>query len=408
MVEAAAPGVVRRTARHAAFAGRAERRFPRGPHGRAYRAVLVGVAAVLLCGALPAPVLADVRLTGGVEAYESFVRIADDDWRLLTSGVGSIALAGTGSRNVRGELALSVPTTLLPLPQVDRAYLRFRLPWFRSTLGAAPLSWGEGLLLNVADLPNPAYDPAADVLTGDYRTTSVWQGELYVPLGALSFLEVVALPPLPDPTIAFASLTGGTARFDPALLPETSSTRVGARLYLNADAFAIQAGYLREEPFHRLYASVQGALGADLYLAIAHEIDSTVVATTAHLADELIATIAMSGGAIYVVSLPADRSLALRVEGEIRPADLEDGLASGAVLAGLVDLTFSPTVAASLLSIVHPTEPSTLLAPTLSWNLDQGLTLLASTRVGVGAADATYATDSPAGVTVTVGARYVF
>ena len=372
---------------------------------RGVPAVLVLTLVALL---LPVVAGADVRLTGGVEAYESFVRLADDDWRLLTLGLGSIGLAGTGSRNVRGELALSIPTTTLPFPRVDRAYLRFRLPWFRSTLGAAPLSWGEGLLLNVADLPNPAYDPAADVLTGDYRTTSVWQGEVYVPLGALSFLEAVALPPLPDPSIAVASLTGGTTGLDPSLLPEPEATRFGGRLYLNAEPLALQAGYLREKPFHRVYASLQGSLGADLYLAIAHEVDANVIATAADFADELITTITMSGGAFYVVSLRADRSIALRFEGVIRPADLEDGLASGAVLAGLVDLSLSPTVTGSLLAIAHPTEPSALLAATLGWNLDQGLTLLASTRINAGAADASYATEAPAGVAITVGARYLF
>lgn len=398
-------GMPPRESRHGVGGHRLLRRSGFGRTVRPIAFVLL-VALFATYGAAAAD--ADVRLTGGVEAYESFIRLAEGDWRLLTSGVGSVALAGIGSRNVRGELALSFPTATPPFPQVDRAYVRFRLPWFRATLGAAPLSWGEGLLLNVSDLPNPGYDPAADVLTGDYRSTSVWQANVYIPLGALSFLEAVALLPLPDASLASASLTTESSPFDPTVLPGPEAARVGGSCYLNADPLAVQAGYLYEEPFHRLYASLQGSVGADLYLAVSHAVDSGAVDTTGHLADELIGSIAMSGGGFYLVSLAADRSIAVRVEGLVRPADLEDGLASGSVLAALVDVTVSPTVAGSLLSIVHPTDPSTLVATTLTWNLDQGLTLLASTRINAGASGAVYATDSPAGVSVTVGARYVF
>ncbi|MFW5690018.1 MAG: hypothetical protein ACOC1U_10640, partial [Spirochaetota bacterium] len=264
---------------------------------RALRALVPTLLLFVAAGALSA----EVRPTAGVEVYETVFRQADDEWRLASNGLGRVTLAGTGSRNVRGELSIRFPTTTLPIPQIERAYLRFRLPWFRSTLGAAPLSWGEGILLNEADFPNLGYDPAQDFLSGDYRANALWQAQVYVPIGPLAFVEAIALPALPDPMTTLAALagaepgagpgsetgTGGTA--DPSASAAAFSTELheisaGARLYVDAGPVALQAGYFWDASRHRFSASVHGALGVDVYLSVAH----VLAETSSGFADDLI------------------------------------------------------------------------------------------------------------------------
>lgn len=384
---------------------------------RALRALVPTLLLFVAAGALSA----EVRPTAGVEVYETVFRQADDEWRLASNGLGRVTLAGTGSRNVRGELSIRFPTTTLPIPQIERAYLRFRLPWFRSTLGAAPLSWGEGILLNEADFPNLGYDPAQDFLSGDYRANALWQAQVYVPIGPLAFVEAVVLPALPDPTTTLAALagaepgagtgggtgTGGTA--DPSTSAAAFSTELheisaGARLYVDAGPVALQAGYFWDASRHRFSASVHGALGVDVYLSVAH----VLAETSSGFADDLIDGTTLSGGAFHVFSLPLDQSLSVRLEGAVRPADIDDGLPSGATIGTLVDYSVSPTVTVGLQSLVRPTDPSALVASNVSWSIDQGLTLLAAATATFGPPDSDFATDRTGSPAFTLGARYVY
>ena len=349
----------------------------------------VALAAVLLALIGPAA-LAEVRLRAGVEVYQTLLRDAPEDWRLVTAGLGTIALEAEGSRNVRGELSLSIPASLVALPAVDRAFVRFRLPGFRMTIGAAPLSWGEGLLINAGDFPNGAYDPTVDLLSGDFRADAIWQTQLYIPLGPFSFVEAAILPGLIDPTL-------GT-------LPELADTRVGGRAYVDADAIALQLGYLYDDPLHQVYTSLHGSLWADLYITVAHEIDST----TTDAFQDLLDSIVISVGAFSSFSIARDVELAVRVEGQLDPADLDADLPSGSTVALTTDLTLSPTVSAALQSVVVPTDPSALVAGSVSWNLDQGLTLLAFVQGYLGDADAVFSSDASGGISFTAGARYVY
>lgn len=333
---------------------------------------------------------ADVRVRAGLEIYETALRAGPEEWQLATSGLGTVTFEGVGSRNVRGEIALTVPADPVPALAVERAFIRFRLPWFRMTLGGAPLSWGEGILINAGDLPNPAYDPTADILSGDFRADPVWQVQLYVPMGPFSFVEVVALPPLADPA---------TGTF-----PAFAEVRSGARAYVDADLVALQLGYLYEDPFHRFYTSLQGSLGVDLYLVLAHEIEAGI----ADPFEQVLDSITLSAGGFTSFDLGRDMVLAVRLEGEIVPQELEDGLPGAASLASTIDWTLGPTVNLGLQALLAPVDPSTLLAASVSWNVDQGLTLLSLVQANVGGSTAIFATDAYAGVTFTVGARYFY
>jgi hypothetical protein len=252
------------------------------------------------------------------------------------------------------------------------------------------LSWGEGLLINAGDLPNPAYDPTADLVSGDFRVDPVWQTQVYVPIGPFSFLELVALPQPVD-------LTTGT-------LPEFSATAVGGRAYVDADVFALQLGYLYKDPVHRFYTSIQASAGVDLYLNIAHEVATGEADVFVAVLDSIV----VSGGGFHTFSLGQTMSLALRAEGQVKAADLDAGLASGASVAASADLTVSPTVTVGLQSLLAPVDPSTLVAASVRWNVDQGLTLIGLAEARLGDADAVFSTDGYGGISVTAGVRYVY
>jgi len=349
------------------------------------RLLLIGLPLLFI---LSPPLASETRLSADIEVYESILRTAPDDWRLLSSGTGSLSIASLGSRNVRGELAVSVPLTTTPTVAIDRAYVRFRLPRFRITAGSTALSWGEGLLVNSGDLPNLEYDPSSDLLAGDYRSSGIWQVELFVPLGPLSFVELLVLPELSE---------------FPAL-PDIGDARAGGRAYIDADVVAVQAGYLYDAPMHRVYGSVQGNLGVELYAAFAHE----VAQDASDVAGSLLASFEMSAGGFHTVSFARDRTVSFRIETRLKPTDLDDGLATGATIGALVDLTVLPTLNLGLQALVSPTDPSALLSGSVSWNMDQGLTILGAASGNLGDDGTTHDSAAFGSPAITLGVRYSF
>ncbi len=337
----------------------------------------------------------------------------------LLSGGGSarLDLTATGNRDVRGQLSLSADLRAAEQGTavgvtVRRAFLRARLPGFRLTAGKTRLSWGRGRFFNAGDVlfgQTPAFAAGA----GEYLTAADWLVAAYVPLGRLSFLELVALPPLEALTIDHTS-AGGRAL---ARLGEL--TVEGGYLYAGtaaAGGAAAGAGAAARE--HRGYLSLKGALpGVDWHLSAGTALPA---APGADLRRAAANRLLLTGGGLAFLDLgPEAGALSLLLEAGVRPARPWAAEAAPAPPAAALDhyglylfpeLGYRPADGwnLSLSGVVSPIDASGVAAAGASYNILQGLTLSLHAAAMFGAPEATFAWQRAGALSATLLARYVF
>ena len=371
------------------------------------------VAAMLLATLAAAAAGADLRTAVTVEAW--LAGLSNSDGAPLLNGGGSakLDLAATGNRDVRGQLSLIAdlrpPSDEDGRPaatvDVERAFLRARLPGFRLTAGKTRLAWGRGRFFNAGDIlfgQTPAFAAGA----GEFLTATDWLLAAYVPLGRLSFLELVALPPL-DPLTIDHTAAGGRA-----VVRLGELTVEGGYLYAATSAAAADS-QARE---HRGYLSLKGAIpGIDWHLSAATTLPAAAAADRRQAAEEH--ALLTAGGLGFLDLGPEAGVVRLLLEAGVRPwRAWDDTTAPPAPALERYGLYLFPEVGyspadgwnLSLSGVLSPVDGSGVAAAGASWNILQGLTLSLYTSVMYGAADDTFGWDRPGGLATTLLARYVF
>ncbi len=381
---------------------------------RGARTVVTAVLLGLLAAALAA---ADVRTAVTVEAL--LAGLSDPDGGVLLGAGGSsrLDLAATGNRNVRGQLSLraelrqeagddgaAMSGGTVAGVAVERAFLRARLPGFRLTAGKTRLTWGQGRFFNAGDIlfgQSPAFAAGA----GEFLTATDWLVAAYVPLG-LSFLEMVALPPL-EPLAIDRTDAGGRA-----VVRLGELTVEGGYLY----AAASTADAEPHEREHRGYLSLKGALaGVDWHLSGGTALPGAAGVDLSRAAAQRLF---LTGGGLAFLDLgPEAGVVTVLLEAGVRPWRAWDD-ATPAPAAALdhygvylfPELSYRPADAwnLSLSGVLSPVDASGVAAAGAFWNIHQGLTLGLYTAVMLGEREDTFAWEQPGGVSATLLARYVF
>jgi len=371
------------------------------------------VTAVLLGLLAAAPAAADVRTAVTVEALLAGLSDPDGGMLLGAGGSARLDLAATGNRNVRGQLSLRAELrqdagddgAAMSGVEVERAFLRARLPGFRLTAGKTRLAWGQGRFFNAGDIlfgQSPAYSAGA----GEFLTAAEWLVAAYVPLGRLSFLELVALPPL-HPLGIERTDAGGRA-----VVRLGELTVEGGYLYAAASAADAEP----EEREHRAYLSLKGAVvGVDWHLSGGTALPG---ATGVDLRRAAGQGLFLTGGGLAFLDLgPEAGVVTVLLEAGVRPWRAWDD-ATPAPEAALdhygvylfPELSYRPADAwsLSLSGVVSPVDGSGVAAAGASWNIHQGLTVGLYTAVMLGEREDTFALERPGGVSATLLARYLF
>jgi hypothetical protein len=354
----------------------------RAPFGRS-----AGVAVLLVLLALvPAPahlaaeVASSVTLRGSASVFRD-----EGDVQLLPLMQASLDLDSQGNKNVKGYFRLDsfVGETLgIDIPQ---AYIKVRLPWFRMTLGKTRVSWGDGLLFNAGDVVFGSMEAISGDLSGStLRNETAWLGAVYVPLGAFSFLEVVALPyGIPDPeepTFTIIPLSASPP------MP-VHSLSGGIRGAFKLGRTTLETGYYatgRTPTEHRPYISLHGHLLVDWNLSAAMAIPQ--FDTDWQQWDGFLS---ISAGMFHLVNLGLNRTLSFRLEAAVRPgerwqeargAEAQGALEPDPPIYGIdlfPEIAYSPsdTVSLQLRSLISPVDLCALSFLSVSWNIYQGLTI---------------------------------
>ena len=371
--------------------------------------------AALFLLAAAATAAADVRTTVTIDAGMNAVSHPEETLLLGSGGGARLDLVATGNRNVRGQLSIDADLHLPPASRavgsdadhlvtrlgVQRAFIRARLPGFRLTAGKTRLSWGRGRFFNAGDILF-GQEPGFAAGGGEYLTATDWLVAAYVPVGRLSFLEAVVLPP--------------------PLPARPADTAAGARAVLRLGDLTGEAGYrygdapdataARE---HRAYVSLKGALiGVDWHLSAASGLPAGGGPELREAAqDRLYIT---AGGFGFVDLGPEAGLLNVSLEAGVRPwRSWRERPETPAALDryGLYlfpELGFAPADNwnLSLSGVISPIDGSAVAAAGASWNILQGLTFSLHASAMLGDEDDTFAWERAGSLAATLAARYVF
>lgn len=401
---------------------------PRRPPRGAICAVLLIVA--LLAGVATAS--ADMRIQGELDTFTQLVWTGAE-LGLLGHTRGELDFLSPRRAAVQARLQLratlgeqqtaaGVAAERSDLLEVPRASLRFRFPLsedysMRVTAGRDRLTWGIGSLFNAADLLFGADGTsAADFsATDDVRDETTWLASFYFPMGALSYLETVALPRLAEPQFSAGGDAGeGSAANgnDGTGAAPAADTRAGLRLHTRLAGVTIEPAYLYDgrEGHHDLALALQGGWGADLYATVRLRLDADIPADPASVAGERST---LSGGIYYSFDVAADRTLTGRLETLVAPgASWENRSNPEAEYAILLypELVYAPGRTVNLIgrSVVSPIDHSALITGGVSWNVFQGFRALAFAAVQVGDQRSVYGWDRPGSFALSTGFNYRF
>ncbi len=304
-----------------------------------------------------------------------------------------ISLPSENSGNVRGEVALRTSSTT-PITSFDdiiyKAYLRTRFPSFRLTAGKTRLSWGDGMLFNAADILYGSSSVSVDLTQAELRSKTDWLISVNYPLGFFSFVEAVFLP----------SKTG-----------QAQDMGTGARLYTNVGEMKVEGGYLTKEEagrLHKFYASLQGNIGFDWYLASSITINQSNFSASATQKSWMI-----SGGLFHMQQLSGGRNLSLRLEILSRPFGawkVESQSETTCALLFYPEVVYNPTstLLLSLKAIFSPLNLSAQLTAGASWAVFEGFSLIANISSPFGKSGDLFNWDDDNAVALTLGASWIY
>jgi hypothetical protein len=325
---------------------------------------------------------------------------------VLGGGEAGLTVKSAGSREVRGLFQINALLGNGYSLEIPRAYIKARFPGFRTTVGRTRVSWGRGFFFNAADVIFEGLDLAVgDLSAAELRDRTDWLAEIYLPLGQFSYFEAVLLPysgSSRDLVLAAADL--GTP----------GNVSGGGRLAFKTGSLSWEGGYLYhgESESHRPYVSVQGHLLADLYAAASWRIP----AYGARIED-LNDYTALSAGIFTLISLPAGCSGSVRLEAGIRPGAAwqapeappgEEETGYGLYLFPELILAPRDNLSFQLRSLLSPLDGSALIMGTVSWNVYQGLTALATASCQAGEEEDTYGWRRQGSVAVSAGLEYIY
>ncbi len=409
------------------------------------------VFAVLLGLLLPAGAAADTRVQSELDTFATLVWTGDE-LGLASFARGQIDFRSPRGQPVQGRLQLRTtlgddhsPAGMRLRPallEVPRANLRFRFPiteeyTMRVTAGRDRVTWGVGSLFNAADLLFGADGTAAADFTEieDVRDETDWLTALYFPIGDLSYLETIALPPLPDLTLHPSGdgnagddnagngsggggvLGGERAGFEGT--PPVSDTSAGLRLHTQLAGVSIEPSYLWDGRGgdHNVALALQRGLVADFYAAARLRLDEEMPGEAARVLEERSI---ISTGVYYAFNLGRDRRLTGRFETLINPGGdwekqsihwqdhTEDNPEYGILL--YPELVYSPgrTVDVIARSVVSPIDRSALITCGVSWNVFGGFRAQAFAGVEAGDDEGVFGWDRPGSLRLSTGFNYRF
>ncbi len=348
---------------------------------------------------LSVPLTAKSEVSISMELYNTFYQ-GIDDW--YYNGYGKIKLdfQSTANRYTKAEFE----TDFYPVDvgsaspsdtnrfYVKRAALKTRLFGSLFTVGKTRLSWGpsNAVVFNSGDVIFGSRNPFVDFTQENIRSNTTWLSAAQLPIGLLSFVEAVILPP----TNSLDSTGNVPIGLTPAeAVPTIKQASGGVRGKFSIGNFWLEPGIyykgqeqtLNDDLGLRPYLSFAGNLGVDFYSAISTALDYT---DTKFKEDEdyriesIKKTTNMSLGLLQRLTLQ-NATMTLRLEALVQPwanweaQDISTLQATdegyGLLLYPEITYLYGNNYVYTLQAIISPIDASAQWTATVGWYISQGL-----------------------------------
>lgn len=301
-------------------------------------------------------------ITGNIEG--------SDEATTSGTAIGSLSVQSTGNSNVKSELLLDFTSTRdISTLSITKAYIKFRYPLFRTTIGKNRITWGDGVAFNAGDVIFDDYGTTDDIdLTADeLKSLNRTMVQITYPLGRFTFLEGLYLPYDFFPVIT--TNTGGTSTYDYSDLGIEKQS-FGGRFVSKAAGIKLETGYIYNgyDEVHKPYVSFNGTLLFDYHLSA-----SVNITNGEYFFDDWDETLKLTSGLFYLFELENDKTLTTRLESQIKPlGDWDDD-----ALLLYPEIAFVPNEEISLFlrSIINPLDIDVESTLGLNWKTYQGFTI---------------------------------
>lgn len=332
---------------------------------------------------------------------------------------GDITIKSNGTKNVKSQLTLDfLSMRNLSTLGIKKAWIKFRYPKVRVTLGKNRITWGEGAAFNAGDVifddyisPESsdveAFDLTADELKSINRTMVL----LSFPIGKFSFAEGIYLP------YDFFTTTELTTAATTSTVPDDKGLdqhSYGGRLVTKASGIKIETGYIYNgaESLHKPYVSFNGTLLLDYHLS-----SSVNILHGESDSDLWKNSFKISGGLFYLFELEGeeDRTLTLRLESMFKPFGVwessEDSTKQkeyGVLLYPEVSFVPNDEISLFLRSIVSPVDISSKSTLGLNWKTYQGFSIGTFLSFNLGDDGDVYSSGSDDSLSLTISVTHKF
>jgi len=336
---------------------------------------------------------ADTKLITQVEGYAVLATSSTQDPSLVCFGLGKLDLRSQGAENTRGQLTLNISYSEGIFLDISRAYVKYSLPEVRWTLGKTLASWGEGMVFNAGDLLFPDFDPSGTLSAESVKDKSLWLAGLNVPLGDLSFFEILGGAP-------------GINLLTPGPLPPWFEGALGGRGYFDMEVLALQLGYLYsgEGKEHRSFLGFNTAWDTfNFYGNAASSLPSNLFVHPSPT-QVLLDSFSFSLGFFQSLTTGWERRFSYRFEAQGKSS----ALVSSANIYGELSLELEDTQNLTLRMVYHQEDQSAVGTLLYTWQLDKGFWILVIPSIQLGEPGDKYSWNKVGGMNLTAGFRFVF
>lgn len=323
---------------------------------------------LLLITLMSISLFAEVDIDATLSGLLSLEQVGDSSTTSSGLASGSLTVKSTGSNYVKSQLTLNFQSyRSYGNMTIDKAWIKFRYPLLRVTLGKNRITWGEGAVFNAGDVIfddyiNPLTDAGDEVdLTADeLKSLNRTMGLVTFPLGRFSFFEMIYLP---YDFLSELDLTAVAMRQEPEA-KNLDQNSYGGRYVTRLGGVKLEGGYIfnGDSYKHKPYLSIEGTLGVDYHLSSSAYIDGS---------NKEFDDWRISGGIFYLFELEDDKTLTLRLETMVKPDN------SSEQFQLYPEISYIPNEewALFLRSIINPLDIVTESTFGLNWKTYPGFTI---------------------------------
>ena len=330
--------------------------------------LVVGVALVTLI-----PTFSEVDLDATLTGLITSTFLEGED--ITSSGLakGSLSIKSVGNKNVKSQLVLDFTSLRdIQLISISKAYVKFRYPAFRATIGKNRITWGDGAAFNAGDVIFDDYvapdgeGETVDLTADELKSMNRTMVQLTYPLGRYTFLEGLYLPYDFFSVQDKITMAGGNIPADQTLGQHSG----GGRFVTKAGGIKLESGYIYNGKLevHKPYVSFNGSLFLDYHLSA-----SVNIVNGETDFDNWKGSLKITPGIFYLFDLDDDKTLTTRLEAQIKPYG--DWDVDALLLYPEISLIPNDELALFVRAIIKPLECNVKSSLGLNWKTYQGFTM---------------------------------